>query len=161
MKFLILAFSILISSVNQCKSQNKIIGERVNDQNVITVSKDSLINAANNILKEQNLSANLTDVSIQEDYIDNTNQKYYYVRFTNNDFTIKLVQLLNEDKGNFYLLHSTLERGTNVSCSGCRKGCDPKRYVDADGQIEFYCSDCTWGDTKDCKKTVTQSTLEP
>jgi len=161
MKILLLTYIILASSITQCKSQNKVIGEIQNGRFIVTVNKDSLVKSANNILKEQKLTPNLTKVTIEEGVVDKTTQKCYYVRFTNDNTDIKLVQLLSEKSGKFSILQSTMERGASVSCSGCRKGCDPKPYVDKDNQIEFYCSDCTLGDTRDCKKTSTQGTLDP
>lgn len=146
-----LMFNILLS----CSAQTK-IGENQNGKYVITVNEEDLIKAANKILKIQEITQNLTKVSINEDFVDNTNQNYYYIKFTNDDNSIKLVQLLNLEGNNFTLLKGA----STVTCSGCRKGCDPKRYLDKDGQVEFYCSDCTLGDTKDCKKSVTQSNLE-
>lgn len=155
MKMLIFLFFILFHSVSSCFAQTK-IGENQNGKYVITANETDLLNAANKILKSQEISQNLTKVSIVENFVDKTNEKYYAVKFTNDDNSTKLVSLLNLEGNNFYLLKGT----KTVSCSGCRKGCDPKRYVDIDGKIEFYCSDCTWGDTKDCKKSVTQDTLE-
>ncbi len=144
-----------------CKAQGKFVGESKNGAFILTVNADSLIKSANQIAKKQGLTPSLVSVSINEGLVDKTKQTYYYIKFVNEDNSIKLIQLLNFANGRFAILQSTLEGGTSVSCSGCRKGCDPKRYIDKDNQIEFYCSECTLGDTKDCKKSVTQGSLDP
>ena len=160
MKLFIFTMLLLPFSALKCKSQHTIIGTNHSGAIEITVSKDSLISVANKILKKQQISGILNSVSILEEVVEKSNEKYYCIKFTNSDASIKMVQLLREEKGNFYLLRPTLEGGSSVTCSGCRRGCDPKRYLDADGQVEFYCSDCTWGDTKDCKKSVSQGSLD-
>ena len=159
MKNLILLF-LPIFLTNQCKSQGKVIGLVENGQFVITVNSDSILVAVNNIVKKQGLKPDLTNLSIIEGIVDKTNQKYYAIKFSNADNTKKMVQLLTLDNARLAILHSTLEEGASITCSGCRAGCDPKRYVDKDNTIQFYCNDCTLGDTKNCTKTVTKGTLD-
>jgi hypothetical protein len=160
MKVFLLTIYLTTSLLSTCQSQEKILGEIIDGKNVITVDQDSLLKIGNKILKGQKIFGTLSNVTIEKDIIEGTENTYYYLQFTSSDNTIKLVQLLNEVSGKFGTLQSTLESGTSVSCSGCRRGCDPKRYIDKDGQIEFYCSDCTFGETKDCKKSVSQGSLE-
>jgi hypothetical protein len=160
MKKFTLSITVIILFAGQLFSQGKTIGRNVDGKYAITVNNDSLIKVANMMLKKQNITANLTTVCIKEDVVKNTTNKYYYVLFTNSENTIKVAQLLVFDGGQFKTVHNSLEAGETVTCSGCRKGCDPKRYIDKDLQIEFYCSDCTLGSTSDCKKTVTQSALD-
>jgi len=91
----------------------------------------------NKILNGQKIHGTLINVTIEKDVIEGTENTYYCIQFISSDITIKLVQLLNEGSGKFGTLQSTLESGTSVTCSGCRKGCDPKRNIDKDGQFEF------------------------
>jgi len=161
MKTILVAIVAFVTMNVHCKAQGKVIGENKDGQFVLTVDSDSLLLSANKILKGQGFTSKLNSVSLNEGTIENSSQKYYYIKFVNKENSIKLVQLLDFTNGRFSTIQSTLESGISVSCSGCRKGCDPKRYVDKDNQIEFYCSECTLGDTKDCKKSISQGSLDP
>jgi hypothetical protein len=152
--FLLIAFSASLAGKNF--AQGKLIAQQIDGKYVITANVDSLLAEANLILKlKQNISGKLTQVSIVEHYLAKISSKFYCIKFTNSEQNIKLVQVLVATQGMLKTVQSSLDAGESITCAGCRKGCDPKPYVDKDNTIEFYCSECTSGTTSDCKKNVT------
>lgn len=160
MKTLFLGFLLLALFVKNSNSQNVAVGYIEHAEIVVRVDKDSLLKSATEVLHKQSIFSTLTTLRILKGLVENTKEQYYYICCTNPDSSIKFVQLLKEEKGKLLLLQPTLEAGKSVSCSGCSKGCDPKAYSDKDGQIEFSCGKCSSGKSKDCKKTVSQTTLD-
>ena len=159
MKLFIYTLATLIVLMNKSFAQPKIVGEVQDETFFITANRDSLIEVANKILETQNTDATLTNVNIKRDAVNERDEIYYYLLFSNRNETIKLAQILKEEDGKLLTLKSSLAEEMSTTCSGCKTGCDPKLYVDKDKTTRMYCSDCKSG-KKDCTKTVSISPVD-
>ena len=156
MKKLLLSLIVLFLLVscnkddeNSLLKNNTEIAKLVNGDIIIS-NKSDIISKIENIEKQKK-----SDFKISKIYIDiskaDDNDKINMTQLiaTNNDGSTKIAYLLKKIDNN-YFIDETVSR---LECTGCRRGCNPRRDSNGDG----WCTDCKITNSN-CTKTETELT---
>ena len=150
--------TIILGCVGNAQITEKKIGIKENDVYKITVDESFLKKILEEQLRKDKNDVVLTKFEIIKDVYENkTSDEYYILLAQNESGSTKiafLLQLNSKDEFVVSLKDDVLLRGT-CTCSGCTRGCNPKREIDSDKEIVWKCSACSNRGT--CTKSVTVS----
>ena len=160
MKKLILGLIAIVtlSCTGHSQTIQKEIGVNVNGKYTVTIDKEYLKEILELQLRSDKNEAKLTKFYIKRDVIENTSKEYYILVAQNDIGDTKIAFDLELNSNNVFVATFSskymIASGT-CTCSGsCTKGCDPKRWMDGEGEINWRCSSCTQ-ENKSCNKSVT------
>ena len=150
MKKLVFGLITMVSfSMTSC-AQN-VIGIISGGKYIITIKTNEIKLAGEKHLATIGLKTVLTTFEILQDKVQGTDEIYYMLLVQNSDGNVKLAATL-ELSENQFLKRAVGIFDNSATCSGCTRGCSPRRHMD-NGLVEWYCSACTVG--IGCKKTET------
>jgi hypothetical protein len=146
---LFLLFSCNKDDENSLLTNNTEIAKIVGGDIIIS-NKSDIISKIENVEKQKK-----SDFKISKVYIDiskaDDNDKIIMTQLiaTNNDGSTKIAYLLKKIDNNYFID----ETASKLECTGCRRGCNPRRDIDGDG----WCTDCKITNSN-CTKTETELT---
>lgn len=149
---------ITISCTGHSQVTQKEIGSNKNGVYSVTIDKEYLKEVLELQLRKDKNEAKLTTFEIKKDTIENTTKEYYILVAQNDSGDTKIAFDLELNSNNIFVATFSsrfmIASGT-CTCSGsCTKGCDPKHWMDSEGDLNWRCSACTQTG-KTCNKSVT------
>lgn len=153
MKNVFFILTLLISCTLTVYAQN-VIGKISDGKYIITMNINEIKSTGEALLAQQGITAKLTSFEILQDRVEGTDDIYYFLLVQTDNNNIKLATTLSLKNGSFYPEGKYLFSGS-VTCSGCRKGCNPRHEKSSDGITDWYCTSCTKGVAGTCTKTTT------
>jgi hypothetical protein len=120
------------------------VGNSLDGKFVINFNAQQVLNKVNT---ETNNNYLMSKIEIKQGIETATSEKYYYLFVQNRDENVSMAFDLNLESSGEFVLYAT---SGNLTCTGCRYGCNPEKV-----RKEWWCNG---GCGMDCTKSVTITT---